>query len=87
MHTLFKTTNVKDVKRYLDVATIASDGLLVVKRNELFVPVHECIIIPLQVLEGMLTDLHIQLSHPASHQLKNVVKRYLYALDMDKAVD
>jgi hypothetical protein len=40
-----KTTNVRDVKRYLNVATVASDGLLVVKRNEPFVPVRECIII------------------------------------------
>ena len=82
-----KTTNVKDVKRYLNVATVASDGLLVVKRNEPFVPVRECIIIPRQALDGLLTALHIQLSHPTSHQLKNVVKRYLHALDMDKAVD
>jgi len=71
----------------LNVATVASDGLLVVKRNEPFVPVRECIIIPRQVLDGLLTALHIQLSHPTSHQLKNVVKRYLYAPDMDKAVD
>jgi len=71
----------------LNVATVASDGLLVVKRNEPFEPVRECIIIPRQVLDGLLTALHIQLSHPTSHQLKNVVKRYLHALDMDKAVD
>ena len=29
-----KLTNIKDVKRHLNVATIASDGLLVVKRNK-----------------------------------------------------
>ena len=50
-------------------------------------PVCECIISPCQVLDGLLTALHIQLSHPTSHQLKNVVKRYLCALDVDKAVD
>ena len=83
-----KTTNVKDVKRYLNVATVASDGLLVLKRNEPIVLAHECIIIPRQVLDGLLTALHIQLSHSTSHQLMNVLKRYLtYALDMDKTVD
>jgi len=82
-----KTTNVKDVKRYLNVATVASDGLLVLKRNEPIVLAHEFIIIPRQVLDGLLTALHIQLSHPTSHQIMNVLKRYLYALDMDKAVD
>ncbi|CAB4040431.1 Hypothetical predicted protein, partial [Paramuricea clavata] len=82
-----KLTNVTDVKRYFLVATIAKDGLLVVKRNEPLVPSRECIIIPRQVLEGLLTAPHIRLSHPSSHQLKVVVKRYLFALDMDKVVN
>ena len=67
-----KLTNVKYVKRYLHVATIAKDGLLVVKCNEPLAPSRECIIIPRQVLQGLLTALHIQLSHPSCHQLKAV---------------
>lgn len=39
-----------------------------------------------QALDGLLTALHIQLSHKSCHQLKMVVKRYLFALDLDKAV-
>ena len=39
-------SNVKDVKRYLNVATIAKYGLLVVKRGETPVPSCECIIVP-----------------------------------------
>ena len=81
-----KLTNVKDVKRYLQVASVASDGLLVVKRHEPLSPSRECIVVPRQVLDGLLTALHIQLNHPSSHQLKTVVKRYLYALDTDKAI-
>ena len=82
-----KLTNLRDVKRYLNVATIAKDGLLVVRRDEPLAPTRECIIVPRQVLEGLLTALHIQLGHPSSHQLKAVTKRYLYALDIDKAID
>ncbi|KAJ8369657.1 hypothetical protein SKAU_G00096850 [Synaphobranchus kaupii] len=59
-----KITNVRDVKRYLNVATVAAE-----------------------VLDGLLTALHIQLAPPTCHQLKAVVKRYLYALDLDKAVE
>ena len=77
----------RDVKRYLNVATIAKDGLLVVKRNQPLAPTSECIVVPWQVLEGLLTELHIQFSHPSSNQLKAVIKRYLYALDIDKAID
>ena len=83
-----KLTNVRDAKRYLNVATMAKDGLLVVmKRNEPLAPTRECIDVPGQELEGLLTALHIQLSHPSSNQLKAVTKRYLYALDVDKAID
>ena len=81
-----KRINIKDVKRYLNVVTIARDGLLIVKRDEPLVPSRECIIVPRQVLERLLTALHIQLRHPSSHQLKAVTKRYLYALDMDKTM-
>ena len=31
-------TNARDVKRYLNVATVAQDGLLVVRRNDPFTP-------------------------------------------------
>ena len=75
-----KLTNIKDVKRYLNVATIASDGLLVAKRNEPLVPTRECMIVPRQVLDGLLTALHIQLSHLSSCRLKLVTRRYLFAL-------
>ena len=61
--------------------------MLVVKRNEPLAPTRECIVVPQQVLEGLLTALHIQLGHPCSHQLKAVTKRYLYALDIDKAIE
>ena len=84
-----KLTDIKDVKRYLNVATIASNGLLVVKHNEPLVPTLECIIFPHLVLNGLLSALHVHLSHPSSssHQMKMVTQRYLSALDMDKAVD
>ncbi|XP_014678553.1 PREDICTED: uncharacterized protein LOC106818350 [Priapulus caudatus] len=81
-----KATSIKDIKRYLNVATLARDGLLVVRRNEPFVSARECIVVPRQVLEGLLTAIHIKLDHPSCHQLKNVFHRYFYALDMDKAI-
>lgn len=57
-----KATNMKDSKCYLSVATIASKGLLVVKRNEPFVPAKELIIIPRTVLHRLLPSIHLQLS-------------------------
>ena len=47
----------------------------------------ECIIVPHQVLDGLLTAIHLQLNHPTRHQLKAVVNRYFFALDMATAID
>ena len=80
-----KLANIKDVKRYLQVASIADDGLLVVQRHDPLSPTKECIIVPRQALDGLLTAIHIQLGHRSCHQLKMVVKRYLFALDLDRA--
>ena len=85
---LKKLTNIKDVKRYLNVATIASDGFLVVKRNELLVPTRTCVIVLRQILDGLLPALQVHLSSPSSHQLKMVTQRYLsFCPLLDKTVD
>jgi hypothetical protein len=82
-----KQITVKDIKRYLNVATIAKDGLLVVRRCEPLAPTRDCIIVPRDILHGLLTAIHIQLDHPSCHQLKLVTHRYFFALDMDKAIE
>ncbi|KAK3103372.1 hypothetical protein FSP39_018802 [Pinctada imbricata] len=53
-----KFTDVKDVKRYLQVASIAKDGILIVKRDIPFMPSRELIVVPRNVLEGLLTSTH-----------------------------
>lgn len=76
-----------DIRRYLGIVSRAkSDGLLVVKRPEIFKQSSERIVIPRGASEGLLTALHLQLSHPSKHQLKVVFSRAFYALDMDSIV-
>ena len=82
-----KSTNVKDIKRYLNVASISNDGLVVVKKDEPFCPSRECIVIPRSIIDGLLTALHIKLNYTSRHQLKQVVLCYFYALDLDQALD
>ena len=81
-----KQTNLNDVKRYLHSVTIANDGLLVVKRIDPLCPVRESIVVPRNVLSGLLTALHLKLNHPREAQFKAVVKRYFFALNMDSAI-
>lgn len=81
-----KLTNIRDVKRYLNVASIAK-GLLVVHRTDPLSPSTDLIIVPRSVLDGLVTALHIILDHPSKHQLDLVMKRHFYALDMLKMID
>ncbi len=82
-----KLTNIRDVKRYLNIASIAHDGLLVARKEQPLSTHQDRIIIPRHVLEGLLTAMHIQLDHPTQYQMKKAVSRYLYALDLDKAIE
>ena len=82
-----KSTNIKDIKRYLNISSLSRDGLVVVKKDEPFCPSRECIVVPRPIIDGLLTALHVKLNHPSRHQLKQVVLRYFYALDLDKALD
>ena len=61
-----KATSIPDVKWYLQVATIAPDGLLVVKENSPFPRCVDCIIAPKQILLGLLTALLIKFHHPST---------------------
>ncbi len=82
-----KATKIPDTKRYLNQVTIARDGLIVVPESAPFHPTIERIVVPRNVLDGILTALHIKFSHPSRHQLKLVFNRYFFALDAEKGID
>ena len=80
-----EVTNEKEMIRYLNVTQLAPDGLVIVKRRLLFMSSQDCIIVLREVLDWLLTSLHIKLDHQSAHQLKSVVSRYSFALDLDEA--
>ncbi len=82
-----KSTDIKDVKRYLAQTSLASDGLLVVRRPTPLSPNTEAIVIPRKLTHGLLTALHLKLDHPTKHQLRQTVRRQFFALDMDRLID
>ena len=73
-----KITNARDVQR--------TRRPLVVRRNDPFSHARDCVIAPRPVLDGLITALHIQFDHPSTQQVKQVMHRYLYAFDLDKAI-
>jgi hypothetical protein len=74
------------VKRFLRNAKIARDGLLIVKQARPFLPENELIIVPLSLLHGLLTSLHLQLGHPTATQLTNVFNRNYFSLNVNDCV-
>ena len=82
-----KAAKIIDVKRYLKVVVVATDGLLVVRDHPPFQTPRERIVVPDSVLDGLLTALHVRFSHPSKYQTKCLFSRYFFALDVDKAID
>lgn len=82
-----KSNDVGEVKQYLQKARVDRDGLLVVQS---FVPnIGRCslIVVPRIYLHGLLECLHIKLEHPTKTELKKVMNRAFFALDLDAALD
>jgi hypothetical protein len=82
-----KCTKENDTKRYLRVATLARDGLLVVKgHGGPFSPTEDRILIPREIVPGLLTAIHIKTDHPTPHQLKQVFHRSFSCLDAERYI-
>jgi hypothetical protein len=81
-----KATNIRDIKRYLRVATLGREGLLVVKQTLPFMPTRHLTIVPRHILPGLLTALHLRLQHPSASQLHKVFHRYFYSLDAENEI-
>ena len=81
-----KMTKLREVKRYLQVATVSRDGLLVVREDIPFQGTCERIIVPANLIHGLLAALHIQFDHPTSYQLKRCCERFYFAINLDKFV-
>ena len=75
-----KSKSSTDVKRYLQKVVIGGDGVLAVIRSEAFLPRAELIVIPQDVVLGLLTAIHLKLSHPPENQLLQVFQRSFFAL-------
>ena len=82
-----KTKNMRAVRRYLSAnIMIANDGLLVQRRAEPLSPLSDHIVVPQQVLHGVLSALHLNLDHPSAFQLSKVFSRAFFALNLNEAV-
>ena len=82
-----KSKNLKQVRRYLSNGIIlAHDDTLIQPHSSPLRPSSERIVVPEQVLHGILTVLHLKLNHPSAHQLNKAFSQHFFALNIDKAI-
>ena len=82
-----KAKNMKTVRRYIASGSIVThDDLIVNPTSSPMGPIIERIVVPQNVLHGILTVLHLRLCHPTAYQLSKAFSRYFFALNQDKAI-
>ena len=81
-----KNNRITDVKRYMQKVKIDREGMLVVPHSEPFLPPKDLIVVPQAILPGLVTSLHISLSHPTVSQLTKVFSRDYFALRSTPAI-
>ena len=81
------SSNLRDVKRYLQSAKVANDGLVVVPEHIRSVGRVEKIVVPRKFIHALLECLHLKLNHPSKLQLKKVFSRAFFALDLEQALE
>ena len=82
-----KSTNIRDVKRYLQNTRVARDGLLVVEQRANLGSKVEKIVVPGSYLNGLLECLHLKLNHPSKSQLRQIFTRAYFALNLEDALE
>ena len=82
-----KSKHLRNVRRYISSGTIlAHDGILINPYSPPLGPIQERIVVPDQILHGLLTMIHIKLDHPTPYQLTKAFNRHFFALDSEKHI-
>lgn len=82
-----KARNIRDVKRYLTICSLNDNGLVIVRKPDPFLHQRELIVVPNEILPGLVTALHLQFSHPTKYQLTKVFDRHFYAISSGKCIE
>ena len=81
-----KAKNIRDVRRYLQVASLSNSGLIVRRIHDPYVLQKDLIVVPKDILPGLITALHLHFNHASKHQLSQVFGRYFYGINSDTII-
>jgi len=72
-----KAWNLKHLWRYLGVATLDEQSLIIVNKDDSFTGNRPLIVVPHKLLPGIMTAIHLHTKHWSKHQLKLVTSLVL----------
>ena len=76
-----KAKNIRDVRRYLQVTSLSNSGLFVCRIYDPYVLQKDLIVVPNDILAGLITALHLHFNYASKHQLPQVFGRYFYGFN------
>ena len=76
----------RNVKRYLNLATINQNGVLIVRKPDPYLHQRNLTIVPKDILPGILLALHLHFTHCSESQLKKLFNRYFYCIGSDAII-
>ena len=68
------------------MASVDNNGLLVVRKEDPFVKQKKLIIVPSQIMPGLVTALHLYFSHATKAHLSKLFQRYFYGINSDSVI-
>lgn len=81
-----KARNLKNLRRYLNVASVDDQGLIIVYKQDPGFPRRSLIVVPVDLLPGIITALHLHFQHASKHQLKLLFNRYFFAIKSEDVI-
>ena len=75
-----KTKHIQHLRTYLQKCTINDQGLIVCRKHDQHTLERELIVVPHEILPGLINALHTSFTHPTSHQLIKLFGRYFYGI-------
>ena len=82
-----KSRNLKHLRQYLQVASIDDQGVIVVYKDFPGYPNRALIVVPVDLLPGIITALHLNFKHASKHQLKLVFGRYFFGIKSSSVIE
>ena len=81
-----KAKGLKDVRKYLQAASISDTGLLIVRKEDPFLHQRQLVIVPKGILSGILNALHLYFTNCTEGQLVKLFNRYFYAIGSEPTI-